>query len=129
MKKFRFVLLPLICTPILAGCSLEPKHSVVSNVVKFTNNTDEYNVKGNKLTLYYVDDGHVPYVDVLTFLQELEGFIDSDLVYYQYDNISHCLNINFEYSGVIYKGVSIDWRKDIVSGGNNVFRLIVSSTE
>ena len=129
MKKLRFVLLPLICTPILAECSLEPKHSVVSNVVKFTNTTDEYNVKGNKLTLYYVDDGHVPYVDVLTFLQELEGFIDNDLVYYQYDNISHCLNINFEYSGVIYKGVSIDWRKDIVSGGNNVFRLIISSTE
>lgn len=129
MKNIRFILLPLLCTPLLSGCNTEPKHDVTSNIVKFTNTTDEYDVKGNQMTLYYVDEGNVPYVDVLTFLKELNGFIDNDVVYYQMDNISHCLNINFEYSGIIYKGVSIDWRKDLVSGGNNVFRLIVSSTE
>lgn len=44
--------------------------------VPFENLTTEYDVEDGTLTLYYEENGFVPYVGVVDFLNLLEGFID-----------------------------------------------------
>lgn len=50
-----------------------------SKDVPFTNLTTEYNVEDGMLTLYFEENGSVPYVDVQSFFDLLDGFIDSEM--------------------------------------------------
>src|SRR5690606_2114307 len=44
--------------------------------VPFKNLTTEYNIEDGELTLYFEENGSVPYVSILDFFDLLEGFID-----------------------------------------------------
>ncbi len=54
---------------------------VISEVrsVPFTNLTTEYNVSDGALDLYFEQNGNVPYVSVIDFLNLLEGFVDPEV--------------------------------------------------
>jgi hypothetical protein len=61
---------------------LKPAAPVViatSRVVPFENTTTEYNVADGELTLYFEEDGYVPYVKVIDFFDLLEGFVDPEV--------------------------------------------------
>jgi len=47
-----------------------------SRMVPFENQTTEYNVASSEVELYFEQDGTVPYIGVLTFLELLQGFVD-----------------------------------------------------
>ncbi len=54
---------------------------MTSRSVPFTNLTTEYNVEDGSIDLYFEEDGNVPYVNVIDFLNLLEGFIDPEVVF------------------------------------------------
>lgn len=61
---------------------LKPADPVViatSRNVPFENTTTEYNVADGFLTLYYEENGYVPYVKVIDFFNLLEGFVDPEV--------------------------------------------------
>lgn len=47
-----------------------------SRVVEFENLTTEYNVSNGQLELFFEENGTIPYVSVITFLNLLSGFVD-----------------------------------------------------
>ncbi len=51
-----------------------------SRVLPFENLTTEYDVADSSISLYYEQDGFVPYVNVEDFLGLLDGFIDPSLL-------------------------------------------------
>lgn len=55
---------------------VEPVVITSEKVVPFENITTEYDVADGNLTLYFEEDGNVPYVKLLDFFDLLEGFID-----------------------------------------------------
>ena len=62
--------------------SLTQKEDVViseSRNVPFVNLTDEYDVENGSVTLYFEEDGSVPYIKLLDFFNLLEGFIDPEV--------------------------------------------------
>jgi hypothetical protein len=50
-----------------------------SRTVPFTNLTTEYEVADGNIDLYFEQDGYVPYVNVVDFLDLLDGFIDPEV--------------------------------------------------
>ena len=61
---------------------LQPAEPVViatSRNVPFENTTTEFNVVDGELTLYFEEDGYVPYVKVTDFFDLLEGFVDPEV--------------------------------------------------
>ncbi len=52
----------------------------------FTNLTGEYKVQDADLMTFYVDDGNVPYVDVVEFLLLLSGLLESDELEFEKDD-------------------------------------------
>jgi hypothetical protein len=50
-----------------------------SRNVRFENLTTEYDVDNGELTLYFEEDGYVPYASVLDFFDLLQGFIDPEI--------------------------------------------------
>lgn len=61
---------------------LQPAEPVViatSRNVPFENTTTEFNVADGELTLYFEEDGYVPYVKVTDFFDLLEGFVDPEV--------------------------------------------------
>ena len=61
---------------------LQPAEPVViatSRNIPFENTTTEYNVADGELTLYFEEDGYVPYVKVTDFFDLLEGFVDPEV--------------------------------------------------
>ena len=65
-----------------------------SRSVPFKNITTEYSVADGNLDLYFEKDGSVPYVDVPSFLNLLEGFIDP---LYDIQISSNATSITMEY--------------------------------
>lgn len=61
---------------------LQPAEPVViatSRNVPFENTTTEFNVVDGELTLYFEENGYVPYVKVTDFFDLLEGFVDPEV--------------------------------------------------
>lgn len=50
-----------------------------SRVVEFENLTTEYTVADGELELFFEEDGSIPYVSVITFLNLLSGFVDPEV--------------------------------------------------
>lgn len=50
-----------------------------SRVVPFENKTTEYDVAAADVELFYEENGTVPYISVLNFLELLEGFVDPEV--------------------------------------------------
>lgn len=67
-----------------------------SRTVPFTNLTTEYDVADGNISLYFQEDGFVPYVNVVDFLNLLDGFIDPDVVFTITENID-TLEIFYQY--------------------------------
>lgn len=65
------------------------EESVVSSFVEldFEGTSDEYIVENKEdIKIFFVDEGTVPYIDVQTFIEMLDGAIDSSLFTYTFQN-------------------------------------------
>ncbi|MCU0105477.1 InlB B-repeat-containing protein [Acholeplasma vituli] len=67
-----------------------------SRVVEFENLTTEYNVADGELELFFEEDGSIPYVSVITFLNLLSGFVDPE-VDFETTLGSDTVEIRYEY--------------------------------
>lgn len=64
--------------------------------VDFENLTTEYDVANGSLTLYFEENGNVPYVKVEDFMDLLDGFIDPEVVF-TYTTTGNVLEIHYQY--------------------------------
>jgi len=67
-----------------------------SRVLPFENLTTEYDVEDSEITLYFEQDGNVPYVNLEDFFTLLEGFIDPSLPM-AYTKTSDSLEVFYQY--------------------------------
>ena len=86
IKVIIFMALLLVFGVSLSSCNLILKDDSItlkSEEKSFVNYSNEYTIKSNKLTFYYVDESVIPYVDVSTFFYELDGLFDyQKIVFY-----------------------------------------------
>lgn len=78
---------------------VKPVEIATTRNIPFVNMTTEYNVKDKvAFSLYFEEDGSVPYVKLKDYLDLLDGFIDYDTYEFDYDIISEDeLSITYEY--------------------------------
>lgn len=72
--------------------------SVITSTVSlpFESLTQEYVVEEGTLLTYYVDNGHVPYVNLQDYMNLLNGFVYSDEIEYLYDSLTDELTMTYE---------------------------------
>ena len=124
MKKI--VLLPflLISSIVLSGCDgklfhqhyvNDDKKNISSFSVPFVNEApDDYTILENKMTIYTVDDGSIPYVSIDGFLSTLKGF-------FNLKNIKKSVNkFNNEYVLTMYDQykITFDWNQNTISSAS-----------
>lgn len=79
--------------------ALKPSEEVElseERVVPFQNTTTEYNVSDGEISLFYEEDGFVPYVKVEDFFNLLQGFIDPELEM-SFVTVEDTLTISYQY--------------------------------
>ena len=87
----------LLIMPLLVGCRSESSQSesivpvndddasVVAKSMPFANLSADYQITGTAIDAYFLNGEDVPYIDVLSFLRSLDGFINcGESVRYQY---------------------------------------------
>jgi|GEM_PF-2480067 len=91
MKSKKINLLKLLLTSsVTISCAILPVScSLLSNdndkkiTIKnyeFNNLSSEYTIESKKLNLSFVNDGNVPYVDLLQMINSLDGFFDRNYI-------------------------------------------------
>ncbi len=70
-----------------------------SRVLPFENLTTEYDVANTDVTLYFEEDGNVPYIKIDDFFSLLQGFIDPEIVM-TYTKDADSLEIFYQYYSV-----------------------------
>ena len=94
--------------------------------VPVINNTaNEYNIKGDQLTIWNVDKSDVPCVDLIDFLKTFSGFFDIDNITYDLDYKSGLLDLYYCDSNRI----TFNWKDNTISTSNiSVFNFYSFST-
>lgn len=67
-----------------------------SKTFNFTNLTEEYSVSNGSLELFYTNNGNVPYVKVMDYLNLLDGFIDPEVEFTVTESEEN-LNLSYQY--------------------------------
>jgi len=72
--------------------------SVITSEVElpFESTTNEYVVESGTLLTYYVDEGHVPYVNLEAYMNLLDGFVYSDEIEYLFDAETQILTMTYD---------------------------------
>ena len=72
--------------------------SVITSEVElpFESTTNEYTVANGTLLTYYVDEGHVPYVNLQDYMNLLNGFVYSDEIEYLFDAETQVLTMTYD---------------------------------
>ena len=115
MKK-KLALIPFISL-VLGGCSFEDSKAwdedrtfATKNVPIINKATEDYDIKGNELTIWYIDGSDVPYVDLEGFINSFDGFFDAEGVSYEYDfKEGYVLVSHDERNKVVF-----DWAEDSI---------------
>lgn len=84
MKKQKIIF--LLVSALISSCSSVSKNEIIpendDNILimaknlPFTNLSQDYNIEGNSISTYYINGDDVPYVDVLKYIQSLNGFVN-----------------------------------------------------
>ena len=88
---------------------------VTYKTLPFTNLSSDYNIIGTKINTYYIQDEDVPYVDVLSFVQSLDGFIQcgETLRYKNYPD-KNMLVLSYYYNNKSSSYVQFQWDTDLI---------------
>ena len=104
MKKHKKIFIFLLLFSFIIGlssCDITLENDdikVVEEKRNFTNFAPDYDIESNTLTTYFIDDGIIPYMDVVTFFEELNGFFDTDNIYFSFNKFFK--QVVLSYSGL-----------------------------
>ncbi|MBR6055902.1 MAG: hypothetical protein IKP56_01730, partial [Bacilli bacterium] len=76
--------------------------------------SDDYDIIGEELNIWFVDDSDVPYVDIKNFFNAFDGFFDTENIYYNFAP-------EFGYVVLRYQDtfrVFIDWSENTIYSGS-----------
>lgn len=125
--KIRRLLVLLLSMLTLCGCSNtiggnggNDKTSIVpeddnnadvsSKRISFTNLSDDFDIEGKYINTYFVDGSDVPYIDVLSFIQSLDGFIEcGDTLRYKYYPESNMFVLSYYYNNALSSYAQFQW--------------------
>lgn len=74
----------------------------------YTNMTEEYEVADNSLTTYYFENSDIPYVNVESFLEVLDGFVDFKEIEFVYEEQQLTISYIYVYEDTDEEGNPID---------------------
>lgn len=78
MKKLTPVI--LITSLLFTSCGIKPINdndlTLIKQEIPLNNHTKEYNLVNESITSYFYEEGNVPYIDLATFVQGLDGFYE-----------------------------------------------------
>ncbi len=101
MKKILTLLILFLFVTVLVSCTNfnnnvnDDFDNTVINT-KFVNKSNEYHIDNDNIDLYYYDGNHLPYVNVIDFINLLNGVYDSELFEFIVDDLLKILTINIE---------------------------------
>ncbi|MCK5732153.1 MAG: hypothetical protein KAH13_03980, partial [Tenericutes bacterium] len=72
----------------------------------FTGTSEEYIVDSSTVDLYFVDNGSVPYIDVQTFIDMVNGAIESDIITIATES-DNALTLDYQYEYTDFDGVTV----------------------
>lgn len=116
------ILVFLILLPLLVSCKEgktdnEEAYELTSVNYRFQNFCDEYAVYPTVLTTYYVNQEHLPYLDILDFLLALEGFFRVEDIYHITRENEHELELYWKSGSYAYRFVA-NWEEDTIFVNN-----------
>ncbi len=103
MKRLLYAFLTFIFIFILTGCSFtkgknDNKANIHSISIPFKNLSNEFTIKDTTIKTFFIDDGNVPYISLIDFISNLDGFFDcGQNLRYIFEAKSNLLSINYNY--------------------------------
>lgn len=127
IKLIIFMALTLIFGVTLSSCNLILRDDDIvlrKEEKSFVNYSNEYTVNSDKLSIYYVNDSVIPFVDVETFFRELSGLFD-------YENMSFSKSSFLEQATLRHNGLRINfnWNYEYISADDELAFNVTKNTE
>ncbi|RCJ02509.1 S41 family peptidase [Metamycoplasma hominis] len=133
MKSKKIKLLKLLLTSSVAiSCAMLPVScSLLSNdndkkiTIKdyeFNNLSSEYTIESKKLNLSFVNDGNVPYVNLLQMINSLDGFFDRNYINFSTNILFSELKMTTKFGYI-----SFNWKTNKITMPNTYYEYITKS--
>ena len=134
MKKRVFSLLALPLCLSVSSCGIflgsesdyEDDISVTSAYYPIYNYNSEYSIKATRLKTYFVNGGSLPYVDLSTFVDSLEGLYQTKYISYSTPS-ERKLVASWRSQDATYS-LTVDDEKNIITASSTTFFNLVYST-
>ena len=123
MKK-RFVLVPF-ASMLLSSCindffwqkipDWDADKTFVSKAIPLVNlASDDYDIKGEELNIWFVDGSDVPYVDIRNFFNAFEGFFDTENISYNFVLTQGYVELRYQKTFTVI----MDWDENQIYSGS-----------
>ena len=117
LKKIFLPITLIFTILILASCSLikEDKNiKVVDKDIKFTNYSNEYDIKSKSIKTYFIDDGITPYVECQSFIEALDGYTNMKDISFSKSPIFNEFRLNLKLNGIITVSSVFNWDRNTI---------------
>lgn len=107
------------------------KNAIIEKSLPFTNLSTDYSIASKSITTYYINKDDVPYVEVLDFVQSLNGFINYDgSIRHLYDIENNMLVLSYYQNDTLRNYVQFQWdTNNIFVSDFDFFSYIVKSSK
>ena len=123
MKK-RLVLIPF-ASMLLSSCindffwprvpDWDADKTFVSRVIPLVNlASDDYDIKGEELNIWFVDGSDVPYVDIRNFFNAFDGFFDTENISYNFVLTQGYVELRYQKTFTVI----MDWHENQIYSGS-----------
>ena len=117
IKKIITSIIFVLTILVLTSCSLikEDKNiTVEEKSVKFTNYSDEYDIKATSMKAYFIDSGVTPYVEGQNFMETLDGFSDMSNITFTKSGLFSEFRINLRLQNIVTVSTIFNWDKNTI---------------
>ena len=127
MKRIKITtLLPLAISCLgCVSCSLDKN----AKTYRFNNLSNDFYIYKRYMRLYFPDQCNLPYVDVKSFVKDLNGLFLSDYISFNKDVTNHELSLSLPIAMIMMPTVTFNWENDTIYGDQNFFKYIASQSQ
>lgn len=122
MKKIRFTTLIPLAISCLGCVSCTFENNAKKTI--FNNLSQEFYIPKQSMKLYFPEKCNLPYVDVKTFIKDLNGFFISDYIGVNVDKINNQLTLSIPMLLGLSPIVTFNWETDIIEADQSFFQVI-----
>lgn len=115
-KKILFIILSLFLCLSLSSCLGEKTDNInyEEKDIKFTNTSNEYDIKATSLKTYFIDGGVTPYVEYSEFFKTLDGLFDGNNMSFSRTSFFNEARMNFKLDGSFNVSSVINWNQNVI---------------